>query len=414
MCGLLSHTFEPDAEHDLLNDYRAKNKNSRDTFIFISKRQLSENPLEFARRVKLTALSPKCKELKQVVSELIKDAHITAFDKINLIDIYDFEQMIFHSSISEGVWEPDTLFRLFGLYHRFDARERARSDDKLYKLASDIRPISIIPADSIDAPEHRSWEIRRLELYEDKAYVNNLHMPIELGDIFEVTSTKSCKKFILLGQPCDLMVRSKGKRKATEVTFAEIIGCDELDGKSKDAHGKPLHPDAFYELPYFSEDGITHYVSFQKKYTVKLSIIDLCVYQDDGSASLNTNMPCPNYIIPSWENHYKLLLQTIKDLIAQYDQVYRYCSKLLPDEAEHVLSFAKARILALPETNEPINLFTGDINLSEQSISYNLRRSGRLSQDHSTVLLAKFASFIARNAFDHDFGEGREDNSSDT
>jgi len=412
MCGLLSHTFAPEQEHGLLEDYReAHETNSRDKFIFISKQQLDNNPIEFARRVKLTALSPKCKELKKIVADVIDQAHDKAYKQVDLIDIYDFEHMIFQSSIQEGVWEPDTLFRLFGLYHRFIAREMARSKDELHDIATYIRPISIISTNSIESPKYRSWEIQRLELYESEIYINNLHMPIELGDIFEVRLTDVPKQFILLAQPCDLMVRKNGRRKqtVTEVTLAEIISSKDI--QRKDEKGRPLDQDAFYELSYFTEDGVKRYVNFQKKHSVRLSIIDLCVYQDNGSAYLNANQACPKYVIPTWERHYNELVTLAKGTIDQYKQIHSYCSKLAQKEAERVLALARARILALPassSSNGEENLFTGEITLSDQSISYGLRRSGRLCQAHSAALLAKYAAFLARTAFEHDFGGGED------
>ncbi|GHO69769.1 hypothetical protein KSC_086610 [Ktedonobacter sp. SOSP1-52] len=407
MCGLLSHTFAPEQEHEQLNEYIKNQEGNRDKFIFISKQQLHKDPLEFVRLIKLTALSPKCKELKEVVAGIIGQAHDEAKSKVNLIDIYDFEHIIFQTSLLEGVWEPDTLFRLFGLYQRSIARELARSKDELHEIAADIRPISTVSTHSTEAPKHRSWEVQRLEIYEDETYINYLHMPVELGDIFDVILPNETKKFILLAQPCDLMIRPKGKRKqtVTEIILAEIIDSETIGRRNID--GKPLDQDAFFELPYFTENGHEKYVSFQKRHSVKLLIIDLCAYQDDGYAYLNVKADCPKYVIPTWQDRYKKLVIEAKELFEQYQQIYGYCSKLPPAEAEHVLGFAKARILSVPLVSLPgtkENLFTGEINLDDWSIRYNLKRSGRLCQSHSTALLAKFAAFLARNAFEHDFG----------
>lgn len=413
MCGLLSHTFGIEEEHSRLEEYGKENKTNKDSFIFISKKQLRDNPLEFARRIKLTALSPKFKKLKEISSNIIEAAHSKAFKEVDKIDIYDFEHIIFQSSALEGIWEPDTLFRLFGIHHRSSAREMARSDDQLYELATNIRPISTVSIDSIDAPEHLSWQIRKLELYENSDYINNLRMPIELGDIFDVKLQNNLKRFILIAQPCDLMVRTSGKRKQTmtEVTFAEIIGLEDI--QRKDEKGDPLDQDAFFELPYFAEDRTKRFVSFQKKYSIKLSIIDLCVYQGNGFAFLDINDPCPKRLIPTWESHYKDSIAKMKELIDQYEQINKACSKLLQEEAKQILDLTRARILALPEVflldrNEKTSLFTGDIDLVRKIVSYNLKRSGRLCQEYSTALLAKFAAFLARDAFEHDFGRDKE------
>lgn len=411
LCGLLSHTFKPEDEQKLLEEYTKNHSENKDSFIFISKRLLSNDPTEFARRVKLTILSPMCKLLKTEVADIIEQAHKEAFQKVEQVSIYDFEQIIFHSSILEGVWEPDTLFRLFGFYSRALAREKARVRDKLYEIAAGIRPISLISTDSDGAPEHRSREIQRFELYEDEKYTNDLYMPIELGDVFEITLNGRLKKFILLAQPCDLMVRKNGNRKqtVTEAILAEIVNSEDLD--NKDDKGRPLDQDTHYELQYFNKNGTKAFVSFQKKYSMKLFIIDLCVYQKDGRAEVNINQNCPKYIIPTWQKHYEKLVEKAKQAIDQYRRLQDTCKTLSKDETDYILNLALPRILELPivpTTNQIENIFTGNINPYEGSITYDLRRCGRLCQSHSSALLAKFASFFARNAFEHDFGGDKD------
>lgn len=408
-CGLLSHTFQVEDEYQLLGNYAKEYPNFKDNFIFISKSQLRDDPSEFARRIKITTISPMCKDLKKASATVIERAHEDAIKKIDLIDIYDFEQMVFQSSILEGVWEPDTLFRLFGIYHRNKARELARTDSNLHVTAAYVRNLNSISTRSALAPKSRAWEVRRFELYEEKEYINGLHMPIELGDIFEIKEDNKSKKFILLAQPCDLMVRKNGRRKqsVTEAILAEIIPSGSNDLGNRDANGNPVTTDAFYELSYFDGTGKTYFVSFQRKHSIKLSILDLCAYQVDGSARLNLNSTCPTHVIPTWQKHYEELVSTIKSFITQYQEICGYCQNISAEEQAKVLALARANILMLPtsfSSNNTKNLFAGDINPSEQSVMYELERSGRLCSVYSTALLAKFAAFLARTAFEHDFG----------
>jgi hypothetical protein len=59
------------------------------------------------------------------------------------------------------------------------------------------------------------WEpVRRLEWFEDEADVNGQYLPIELGDLFRIGG-KTDKLFVLVAQPCDLMVRQDGKQPGT-------------------------------------------------------------------------------------------------------------------------------------------------------------------------------------------------------
>lgn len=206
-----------------------------------------------------------------------------------------------------------------------------------------------------------------------------------------------------MAQPCDLMVRKNGNRKQAvkEAVLAEVI--DPPGGDKAEL----INQEAFYELLYFTEDGKKQVVSFQNRYSVNLSIIDLCAYQYDGSARLNVNDECPKHVIPTWQKHYLKLVEIAKRSIDEYRRIDDYCQKLPRQEAEQILSLVSHRLLALPALlplNSEESLFTGRINLTDQSVCYELRRCGRLCQAHSTVLLAKFAAFLARAAFEHDFG----------
>jgi len=66
---------------------------------------------------------------------------------------------------------------------------------------------------------------QRLELYDDHEHLNNHYLQPSSGDIYQKTTGD--KRYILLAQPCDLMVRNEkepGRRASTyEATIAEIV-----------------------------------------------------------------------------------------------------------------------------------------------------------------------------------------------
>ena len=221
-------------------------------------------------------------------------------------------------------------------------------------------------------------------------------MPIELGDIFQKTSGN--RKFILLAQPCDLMVRSDGKRRHTvyEAVLAEI----ETPSNDQNKHLAFEHGD-IYKLPYFDEiTGDEHYVNFSKTHSVKLCILDLCVYQKDGSAKISYGQTCPETLIPSWKNHFSKINRDFEKVIKRYKELQEKGIK------KDILN------MILPKSsNEKSTLFKAKIQLSkkEESISYDCKRIGRLCQPRSGELLTKYANYISRMAFEHDFARSVED-----
>jgi hypothetical protein len=322
--------------------------------------------------------------LIEEVSKVFLEAQRAAQEKIDKINIYDFEHIVFRSSYLEGIWEPETLLRIFELFHKITARESTRSNTLMHQLTTRIRSVSNIPLEMIETSKHNSWKIQRLELYEESDYLHNFHMPIDLGDIFEKTS--SGKKFILLVQPCDLMVRPEGRRKAFEGVVAEID-----NQLPTDRNGMPLH-DSYYELAYFDKNtGDSHYVDFRRTHTVSLWIFDLCVYQNDGLAKFKLGEICPNEVIPGWKKLYEKLFEDVGKKIGKYQQL---------QQAQYKSEFLK---LVIPKSSNE-NLFKGQIDMSERSLIYDCRRTGRLCQPRAAAMLTKFANYLARAAFEVDFG----------
>lgn len=421
-CGLLSHTGsideEPEKWEQLSNDYGV----ARSNFLFIAKNRL-DKPLGFARMLKLMAISPDCHSLNVKVKKIYSAALGKAKEEIDKIGIYDFEHIVFSHSQEEGTWEPDTLFRLYSLFHRKNTIQAARGCKDLNTLVNRIRKVSHIPLPSKaeETPKHNSWRIQKEELYMDADYINGLHLPIELGDIFEFTKEDGkTKKYVLLGQPCDLMVRPRkpntpGGRHHTviESVIAEIDEFDknvhengdtEYDEK-KDQNPIPK-PDPFASqvLSYYSDlKDKESYVMFRKTQNIRLSILDLCVFQPDGATKIEIGKDCPEGVIPAWQDHYKRLQKEFKKAVKRFERINEAVKHF--DNKENKIEkydMKYIRNTILPPSSL-INTLIGKID--GQTVEYPLKRIGRINQTRAVAILSRYAGFLARTAFDRDFGE---------
>jgi len=205
-----------------------------------SKDRMNDPAVGFAMMIKLALINPLCRQFRSQVTAVIKESIEKAIARVDEINVYELERMVFAASSTEGVWEPDTMFRLFGIYQRAEARILAKASNMLSQTADNIRAVSGVTTDSaVDRPA--SWKIRRLEMYEDTGYLNQHFLPTELGDVYE---GKNGKKYILLSQPCDLMVRSNGCRKGSvyEAVVAKVI--DQV----------PEKPEGAFRLDFFDPD----------------------------------------------------------------------------------------------------------------------------------------------------------------
>jgi len=432
-CGLLSHTGsideEPEKWEQLSNDYGVPKSN----FLFIAKDRLNK-PLGFARMLKLMTISPDCHLLNLKAKEIYREALDKAKEEIDKIGIYDFEHIVFSHSQEEGTWEPDMLFRLYSLFHRKITIQEARGDDELNALLNRIRKVSQIPLPSKaeETPKHNSWRIQKEELYMDADYINGLHLPIELGDIFEYTSGNgNTKKYVLLGQPCDLMVRPKkpnspGGRHHTviESVIAEINEFDKNETENGDveednpeAQGSAVlaeiaeydlkknqnptpKPDPFASqaLSYYSDlTDKESYIMFRKTQNIRLSILDLCVFQADGTAKIEIGKDCPEGVIPAWQDHYMRLQKEFKKAVNRFERINNSMENAVKkDDIKYVLN-------ATIPPSSLTNTFKGKVD--GQTIEYPLKRIGRVIQTRAVAILSRYAGYLARTAFDRDFGE---------
>jgi hypothetical protein len=166
--------------------------------------------------------------------------------------------------------------------------------------------------------------------------------------------------------------------------------------------------DNTFELPYFDENtGGSHYINLRELHTVKLHILDFCVYREDGIAKLRLEDPCPEEVLPTWKLHYE---RTVCNFAEKAIESYEEVSNELKDKGVSQVTIDRALGHIIPKFSSS-KLFEGAVDLSDRSISYNFKRIGRLRQPQSAAMLTKYASFHSRLAFEHDFGrEYRQDN----
>jgi len=312
----------------------------------------------------------------------------------------------------------------------------------MHDLATRIRQVSLISAKPTWQVEHKIWPIQHGEIYDNEDYLNSLHFPLEMGDIFEKDGGK---KFILIAPPCDLMVRSSGMR-SDGIDYATLvqISCaaatsDEVGRASDDAEEKSIE----WELPYF--DRIQRcFVKFRTALSVRLFGLDLCVLNADGRLTLSLDAEPDALLIPSWAKRFQWLRANVTKIVEAYRaaEVVKSPTKgtelqaevaeenvaegaesqarATKNGAEQAKSQTEAEksqkaaakskkefVLAAHARIDPLGLFAPLVQKNPDKLSYNLKRIGRLTQPRASALLAAYARFLTRPAFDHDLEKQR-------
>lgn len=223
--GLLSTRFTVDNElsqwRGIVAD-RPELRNYKGRFLPLAKER-RDDLVQFAKGLEMMTLNAFCDRLKKAGCEALGIAHQAAVEKIQDLEVFDFEHIVLDGSRKEGASEADTLFRLFHIFHRDDAKKAMLANDSVKTFNKDVlqaRAIREKRVGGTNSPPHQRLEIRHQELYEDGEILNGFHTPLRSGDIFR--SADKSRWFVLLAPPCNLAVRENGKRRVERVMLVPI------------------------------------------------------------------------------------------------------------------------------------------------------------------------------------------------
>lgn len=393
ICGLLTHTVTPETQPQQWDALSKTHGIPRDRFVVIPKLHLSKAPIIFAQTLKFAALSPDFTELKRKTKEIIAAAATAAADRVETVSIYDLDHIVFQVSADEGLWEPDMLFRLHAMFHRLESRRLAHDGGALEAIAAKLRTVSGIPTrcDLLPTPDS-AWALQREELYERDDHINRNHLPLELGDIFERVGADSAKKYILLAQPCDLMVRGDGKRhpELHRVPIAEVVPAENTPHYSE-------------EMPYFdASPSKKWFVKLKTVHFVRGCLLDLCVFNQDGVARLTVDGNAPAGMRPAWKARHDILAR-------HWGRAIRKADMLAPvaNESRAVTQVKQQIARDLGDLLFDDDLFKGSLAEAGgvRTVTYNCKRVGRMSRARAIGLLMSYTSTLARPAYDRAFGD---------
>jgi hypothetical protein len=379
ICCLLSHKYHVATIHDEWRRVCDQNAFPEHRVIIIPKELLIDNPADFAALIKLASVSQHYAILRDRIQEVFTASLKVATDRIRLLNLYDLDQIVFVSSNREGVWEPDTMLRLMGIFQQKETRTQAIRDATIRSASESIRRISGISTPISSPPSSALWEILHLENYEDDGLLNELHKPTDLGDIYE---RQGGRRYILIVPQCDLMVRTKGGFRGSDSdTVKEGVLAEVVEGEPKKSLGWKLE---------FYDSTRSVFVDFKRTFSAKLFCLDLCALNSDGSAKFHLDDPLPPLLTPAWAKRQKVIKKQLEQMIG----TYRYINPSAKQKGEVSRHMTKA-------SNEMT--LTGVLDPDAGSIVMNFKRVGRLLPPRSTALLKAYGEFLNRDAFEHPF-----------
>ena len=224
------------------------------------------------------------------------------------------------------------------------------------------------------------------ELYSNDSYdrtVNALHKMIDIGDVFEVNGSY----FVLIGQECDLSLRSSGERK-TEVL--EFVAAHVYDSATEIIKNQFTYEQAII-ANFPTDDGSLKYLTVDcgKRYYAKPEVFDICTYNSEGKSTINISTPLES-------NVRTLLSEGLINLYAeiqQHFQKYRQVKEKIGDVGLFN-SFVKTVGLS-NEKNQVIGY--DDFLLENDTVTYPVKRVCRLRK-HAQLLHRMYLNYRGRQA----------------
>lgn len=315
-CGIFSRQIEIEGEKGEFQ-FRKDNKEQLDSWAFpFSKHRIPEeddytqfieglNNLLWVGYVdKLSAVS---KGLIKTTAKRIEDA----FDEILPLE---FKQLIINSSDDEGCREIDTLLRLIHIIFDRELQKSLTADANGMALINTkveaIKDIDSVVKNKLSA-QYDSEFVKGF--FQDENFIkgdiiNHLLMPLQNGDVFYVGEGKF---YVLLCQPCNIALRSGGKRGGHDIGYfvplAENNPEDSLSNKLENLKGKKdgewkkakekfmghLH-DKMKELAQgylyrlkCSIDGKSLSLVLNDYSTISLALLDYCTFSEEGQVIIN-------------------------------------------------------------------------------------------------------------------------------
>ncbi|MBB4034140.1 hypothetical protein GGR21_000025 [Dysgonomonas hofstadii] len=435
VCGIFSHKFTEEQEDEYRELYCSQYKIKKDLFYTISKFRFAFDPqiIGFLEGIKNLLLLKYVELLKVESLKLLSKSNKRATTKIQNISPKTFNQIIQKSSVKEGVWEVNTLFRLYGILSKVENFNMI-SDKEIRKKFNEsirrIRGIDIVDTGyTSNIKNQQLIDLRTSELYISGSILNKLHLPLANGDIFEIKG----KEYMLLVQPCNLALRSTGSR-SNEYDNAFLLPIklfkkEELNHTKHEVH-TPSNASGKILCAHFSDFKI-----------LSLNFLDLTVFNEEGRSIIDMKNPqlVNDVIHTPWKKRYHEIQKSLvvlentinsfkyveNNIILQVSQIDAELKVLaealkspakkeealrnmqpLREKRKHLIDHLKtieSSVYSIDnfETFKISNLESYDI--ANRIFSFDIKRVKHYKSPYSDDLLQKFMLYLSRNAFEHDF-----------
>lgn len=352
------------------------------------------------------------KVLSTASSRAAKAYEITA-TSLSKVEPERLEQYVYDRGRREGVSELSVVERALTAGASAEMRNFFATDAVIDQAVKSLRALQTITLDTklLDAGPILT-ELHNAEIWDGASVINTALSPLANGDVFCFDDTEpgaptSSKLFVLLGQPCDIMLRPKGERQSDTGMLVPLheytdnaVPMPDPDAPDEDESKKML------ELP-FRLKGKRFRFNLRDLAYVRLSILDLACFRSDGCIKVNAGHGAPAGLLAGSSLIYA-------DRTAAADVSLQAPVPAPPQQGAR-LPLDDRLLLTMSETKTwkavrvgkrlaPFNPGPGQaLQPLPDRVTWHLRREGRIRAPYSSFLLERALKMLGRQAFDLDF-----------
>lgn len=397
-CGIFSQEFEPEGEQAWC-EQKKRECTVRD-FYPISKRRLADEHsiVGFTEGIKNVLLVQHIEKLKNESKEILKESWEHVEERLDKVTPPTFNRIVQKTSYDEGIWEIDSLFRLINILIDQETKKAIIDEEKRKRFKEAVKEIrNVEKVETLKPDEFSNPQLEQLqkeEIYYKGEIINALHFPLSNGDIFKIKG----KEYILLCQPCNLAIRSEGRRGNCERAFLIELqqkNIDFLDSKPKQALS------AYEEIKGCRDNNKLKVAYFPTFKSVLLTIFDLVVYNKNGMAELYFQAESvPEVIHEPWRKRYSMIKKELK----------KYRDVIIALESTQIENKNDRQLLRnfinSPQCMKDIHVKGIEAyDKAQDAFIFPIERISHYKNTYSMDLLNKFMQYLSRNGFDRDFTE---------
>lgn len=408
ICSLLTHKIPSLKDEftfrDTIIKERAGNDLEVNDFFPLAKERL-DTPEVFADGIKKALLNKYFESIKKHTIDLVKYSYGKAAEMIDSFDTYDFDDTILKTSLKEGVWEPETIIRISDILFENELKKRMVETDYVPKVNIDLKASQKFSEIQFDVPGNiqpysDKLTIRHHEIYDPNEIINALRKPLENGDIFQIGNNK----FILVAQPCDMMVRAKDAKKGLRnAKVATLLRIEEKEFSKNKLKEIVESADKFPLVYYVRGTKNLGIVQFSSFLIVDVDLLDLCVFNENGDSKIDMANPIvdTDYLSIGWEARFDILLKKLSVIQSKISEVKNLLQGLQPEQAQSILSQFYPKLIIASSIEDFSHSCA--VNAEISNFDFFVKRCLHFKIPGSNNLLEKYTAYLSRKAEPHDF-----------